>query len=103
MRGERLLLALSFAALAAGCAQTEIARFQARPGQEAMVRDGQPAIVSRRPNSLVIVRPASRQFQAGRRPVYAVAMYNLTNGPMQFAVANVSVEQVRGGQVVRAL
>jgi hypothetical protein len=67
----------------AGCAQMETAHFQAKPGQEAIVRDGQPAMVSHLKNSIAIVRPASRQFQAGRRPVYVVAMYNLTNASLQ--------------------
>ncbi len=103
MRWSAAALTIFVPSLLCGRASPEIARFQARPGQEAVVRDGQPAIVSRRPGSIVIVRPASRQFQAGRRPVYVVAMYNLTTASMQFSVANLSVVQVRGGQAVRAL
>ena len=89
----------ALAAVLSGCARMEAVRFEARPGQEAIIRDGQPAIVSRLKNSIVIVRPASRQFQAGRRPVYVVAINNLTNAPQQFSVARISVVQKLNGQI----
>jgi len=85
------------------CARTEMAQFRAGAGQEAFIRDGQPAIVSRLKNSLVLVRPASRQFQAGQRPVYVAAMYNLTARPLQFSVNGLSVTQLREGQPVAQL
>jgi hypothetical protein len=96
----RLIAAVALAVAVSGCARMETAHFDARAGQQALVRDGQPAIVSRLKNSIVIVRPASRQFQAGKRPVYVVAMYNLTNAALQFAVANVGVTQTVEGQAV---
>lgn len=99
----RWVVCVALAALVSSCASMETARFQARSGQEAMVRDGQPAIVSRKANSLVIVRPASRQFQAGRRPVYVVGMYNLTKAPLQYATSNTTVEQQIAGQGTQAL
>jgi hypothetical protein len=84
--------------ITAACARMETAHFQPRPGQDSLVRDGQPAIVSRQKNSIVLVRPANRQFQAGRRPVYVIAIYNLTNMPLQFSVESVSVVQLAGGE-----
>jgi hypothetical protein len=98
-----LFVGLAVAFSAAGCAQMETAKFRAHQGQEALVRDGNPALLSRRPASLVMVRPASRQFQAGRRPSYVVAIYNLTRAPLQFAVANLSVGQIHDGQIDRPL
>jgi hypothetical protein len=41
-----------------------------------------------------MVRPASRQFQIGGRPIFVVAISNLTNSPLEFRVANVEVTQV---------
>jgi hypothetical protein len=91
------------ALIATGCARTEVARFQPGQGQQALVRDGQPAIVSRRASSLVMVRPASRQFKAGRRPVYVVAINNMGAAPLQFTISNLWVGQIAGGKVVRGL
>jgi hypothetical protein len=49
---------------------------QLRPQQQALVRDGQPALVSRQKTSLVLVPPASRQFHANGRPVFVVGINN---------------------------
>ena len=89
------------AALCSGCAANEVANFQARPGQDAIVRDGQPALVSRAPTSLVMVKPATRQFKAGARPAFVVGIYNLSPAPIQFQVANVSVTQLVNQQAVQ--
>ena len=92
-----LWLVVATAALCAGCVTTETVQFQARPDQQAMVRDGRPGIVSTKNNSIVIVRPAARQFQIGGRPVFVVAIYNRSRTPQEFRVANVSVNQVVRG------
>jgi hypothetical protein len=94
----RIALAALAATMLAGCASTETVQFQAKPTQQAMVRDGQAAIVSRLKSSIVMVRPASRQFRSGARPVFVVAINNLTNTPLDFRVANVEVTQFVNGQ-----
>ena len=58
------------------------------------MRDGQAALVSRMKNSIVLVRPAARQFQPGGRPVYVLGLYNMSAGPSEFRVANVQATQV---------
>jgi hypothetical protein len=50
-----------------------------------------------------MVRPASRQFRAGKRPVYVVAINNMSGAALQFTVANLWVGQIAGGKVVRGL
>ena len=80
---------------------TETVQFQALTDQQAIVRDGQPALVSQRKNSLVIVRPASRQFQIGGRPVFVLAIFNRTGTPQDFRVANVQVKQVVHGEAAQ--
>jgi hypothetical protein len=64
------------------------------------MRDGQAALISRRQNSIVMIRPAARQFQAGGRPVFAVGIYNLSGRPIDFRVANVQVVQTVNQQTV---
>ena len=61
------------------------------------MRDGQPALVSRQKNSLVLVRPASRQLQANGRPVFVVGINNFGKQPTEFRVAQVEAIQHVGG------
>jgi len=94
----RFRFVLAAAALLAGCARTETVQFKPTATQQAMVRDGQAAIVSRLKKSIVMVRPAARQFQSGERPVFVLAITNLTNVPFDFRVGNVEVTQLVNGQ-----
>jgi hypothetical protein len=94
----RIVVALAAAALCAGCQTTESVQFQAAAGQQAMMRDGQPAIVSTKKTSIVMVRPASRGFQIGGRPVYVLAIYNRTGAPQDFRVSQVRVTQRVNGE-----
>jgi hypothetical protein len=92
-RGVRVASAFAFAALCDGCASHEVANFQARAGQESIVRDGRPALVSRANNSIVMIAPAVRQFRSGGRPVFVVGIYNLSQAPLGFRVADISATQ----------
>jgi hypothetical protein len=78
-----------------GCASTgETVGFRAsNPQQQTMMRDGQPALVSRQKTSLVLVRPASRQLRANGRPVFVVGINNLGKQPVEFRVAEVEAMQ----------
>jgi len=58
-----------------------------------MMRDGQPALVSRQKSSVVLVRPASRQLQANGRPVFVVGINNLGKQPIEFRVGQVAALQ----------
>jgi hypothetical protein len=94
----RALAALALAALCSACASHETVQFQPKPQQEALVRDGNPGIVSRQKSSIVIVRPATRQFVSGSRPIFVVGINNLTNVPQQFRVSDIQVVQIVDGQ-----
>jgi hypothetical protein len=94
----RVVLAFATAALCAGCVTTETVQFRPQADQQAIVRDGQPALVSKRKNSIVLVRPAARQFQIGGRPVFVIAINNRTNKPEDFRVSNVQVTQIVHGE-----
>jgi len=89
------------AATLSGCVTSETVRFDAKTNQQAMVRDGQPALVSRQRNSIVIIRPAAREMRPGARPVFVVGMYNLTKAPLDFRVSDVTVTQTVGGQAAK--
>jgi hypothetical protein len=90
---------VALCAMLSGCVTVgETVSFKAsNPQQQAMMRDGQPALVSRQKNSLVLVRPASRQLQANGRPVFVVGINNLGKKPVDFVVAQVeAVQHVSG-------
>lgn len=89
--------ACGLAAFTAGCASTETVQFRPRAEQQALIRDGQAALISRRKQSIVLVRPASREFRTGTRPVYVVGITNLTGGPLEFRVSNINVSQLVNG------
>ena len=94
----RVLVALALAALCAGCVTSgEVVSFTPKPGQEALIRDGIPAVVSRQARSQVIVTPSARQIGVGTRPIFTVAIQNLTKAPVTFLAETVSVEQVVDG------
>ena len=96
----RIALTIAAAALCAGCVTTESVQFQPQAGQQAIIRDGSPGLVSERKNSLVIARPAARQLQIGGRPVFVIAIYNRTNVPQNFLISNVQVTQIVNGEAV---
>src|SRR5260370_4381949 len=87
------------AAMLCGCASTETVRFQPKPDQQALVRDGQSALVSRRKNSIVLIRPAAGEFRKGGRPVFVVGINNLSKGPLEFRVADIQATQSVNGEV----
>jgi hypothetical protein len=92
------IVALS-AALSGCVTNTETVQFRStNPSQQAMMRDGQPALVSRQKSSIVLVRPASRQLQANGRPVFIVGINNLGKAPVDFRVGQVDVNQRVGEQ-----
>lgn len=66
--------------------------------QQAIIRDGRNALVSRQKNSLVLVSPASRQVQTGGRPVFVVGINNLSPKPVNFLTAQVEATQMVGEQ-----
>jgi hypothetical protein len=90
----RILGIVALCAALAGCASNEVVGFRAsNPQQQTLMRDGQPALVSRQKTSLVLVRPASRKVQARGRPVFIVGINNLSGQPIDFRVNQVEAIQ----------
>ncbi|UYO46994.1 hypothetical protein KQX64_12950 [Rhodopseudomonas palustris] len=83
----------------AGCvsAGETVSLKASNPNQKSLMRDGQPALVSRQKNSLVLVKPASRQIQPNGRPVFVVGINNLSRSPIDFRVSQVEANQRVGG------
>jgi hypothetical protein len=84
----------ALSAMLAGCVTSETVQFRtSNPQQQAMMRDGQPALVSRQKSSVVLVRPASRQLQSNGRPVFIVGINNLGRVPVDFRADQVEAVQ----------
>jgi hypothetical protein len=95
----RLLIVVLCALGCSACMQ-ETVRFAAKEEQQALVRDGQPALISTKKNSVVMIRPASRQFATGARPVFVVGIHNRSDAPLDFSLRNVHAAQIAGGSTV---
>jgi hypothetical protein len=91
-------IALSCAFLLSACVTTETVRFTPQANQQLVLHDGHHNLVSRAQNSIVSIRPASRQIQANARPVYILNIQNTSRRPFNFLVSNVSVEQLIGNE-----
>src|SRR5689334_8156593 len=95
----RKIVVVAICATLGGCVTSgETVAFKpSNPQQQAMMRDGQPALVSRQKNSLVLVRPATRQLQPNGRPVFVVGINNMGRQPVDFRVSQVeAVQHVAG-------
>ncbi|MET1046371.1 MAG: hypothetical protein ABWX70_06665, partial [Hyphomicrobium sp.] len=91
----RILYIAAFSAALSGCVtNSETVQFRSsNANQQALMRDGLPALVSRQKNTVVLVRPAARQLQANGRPVFVVGINNLSTGPLEFRVGQVEINQ----------
>jgi hypothetical protein len=96
----RCFIALFCAFILSACVTTETVRFTPSENQQLVLRDGHQHIVSRAKNTIVGIRPAARQIQANARPVYILNIQNVSRQPMNFIVANVTVEQIVGNNRV---
>jgi hypothetical protein len=89
----RIIVVVILAATCSGCVTGEKVSFLPTQNQEQIIRDGNPALVSKRQNSIVLIRPAGRQIPSNGRPVFVVGVTNLTKAPITFRVANIEAWQ----------
>lgn len=99
----RAVVALAATLALAGCVTGERAEFKPAIGQEAIVRDGNAALVSVKPRTVVMIKPAKREMAPGGRPVYVIAAYNAGQESVLLAVSNITVEQMAGGEPIGEL
>src|ERR1700752_960720 len=91
---RKVVLVALWAALGGCTTAGETLSFRAsNPQQQAMVRDGRPALVSRQKSSIVLVSPAARQQKTNGRPVFVVGINNIGRQPVDFRVAQVEAIQ----------
>ncbi len=104
MRKINIILAISLPVLAlGGCGQGEGINFSANVNQSAIIRDGKPALVSKKKSSIVLVGLAARELAHGVRPVYIIGATNLSNQPVDLKVENIQVNQRTSGGSLRPL
>lgn len=103
MKSFGVLSAAVLAASLGACVSREQVSFSAGPQQQAVVRDGQNTILSRKKNSLVVVKLASRDVARGARPVFVIALQNGGKIPSEFRVSSVQVVQLQNGAPSRAM
>jgi hypothetical protein len=94
---------IALAVVAGACVPKEKMAFNAGPQQQAIVRDGRNAILSKKKISTVVVSPASRDIARGARPVFVVGIQNNGKVPGDFRVSQVSVAQLQNGAPARAM
>jgi hypothetical protein len=94
MKTISMALALAASSALGGCVTTENVHFNALANQSAIVKDGRPAIVSKKPSSVVLLSPATRGMKPGARVVYVMAATNLGNQPVDLRISDISVAQI---------
>lgn len=92
----RALVLILTASVALGCAPQRI-ELTAAPGQESMIRDGMPALISRKQH-LVMLRPNKRLVAANARPAFTIAVRNFGNQPVTLYESGVSAQQPLGAK-----
>lgn len=81
-----------------GCASQTI-QLSAAPGQEAIVRDGLPSLVSKKKN-IVMLRPNTRLLKGNARPAFTVVVRNSGNKPETLFETGISARQTVDGKQV---
>jgi hypothetical protein len=92
---------ISVLALAAltGCATTEKVELSAGPNQQAIVKDGVPALISPK-RHLVMLRPNNRLIKRGSRPAFTLVVKNQGSVPQTLLESSISASQSIDGKVV---
>jgi hypothetical protein len=86
-----LIFTLILASLSAGCSSQKI-KLAASPGQESIVRDGVPALVSKKRN-LVMLKPNTQVLKGNARPAFTVAVRNHGTQPITLLETNITAIQ----------
>ena len=84
------------ALLISGCTSQRI-DLAAGPGQEAIVRDGVPALVSKK-RHLVMLRPNNRLLKGNARPAFTLVVRNMGGSSETLLESKISAQQLLGGK-----
>ncbi len=96
MRALVRLFLLACLAEGLGCASQKIALVPAAD-QEAIVRNGVPALISRKKN-LVMLRPNTRLLKGNARPAFTLVVRNLGRSPETLFESSITANQVVAGK-----
>ena len=99
----RVVAMALLAATCTGCVTTETVQFRPKGPQEAIMRDGQAALISKGRHSVVTVRPAGRQVAANGRPVFILGIQNMSRAPLDFRTGLVMATQIAADDSAVAL
>ena len=87
---------ICFLLMSLGCASQQV-QLTALPGQEQIVRDGKPALVSRKKH-FVMLRPNSKMIKSNSRPAFTLVVRNLGVNPANLLISNIQVRQQINGK-----
>jgi hypothetical protein len=93
---EKFLLALLTVCLA-GCASSQRITLTPGPDQQALVRDGNPALVSQK-SHLVMLRANNRLLKSGSRPVFTLVVRNQGHKPETLYESGITASQQAAGK-----
>ena len=85
---------LCILSMAACAPQKDSISLTAAPDQQSIVRDGVPALVSSKKNT-VFLRPVEARQDSGGRPRFVIAMYNNGKAPATFKTSDMRVEMLQ--------
>jgi hypothetical protein len=95
---EKLPLALLCCVLA-GCASSQKVLLTAGPDQQAIVRDGVPALISQKKH-LVMLRPSARLIKGNARPAFTLVVRNQSSKPETLLESSITASQSVAGKAV---
>ena len=91
-------LSAGIAALAlTACGSPQRVLLTAGPGQQSIVRQGVPALISQKKN-IVMLRPNTRLVQVSGRPAFTIAVHNHGRAPITLHETSIRAEQSNKGK-----
>jgi hypothetical protein len=88
--------------LLAGCASSHKLELLAGSGQEALVRDGAPSLISAKKN-VVMLQAGDLEVVSGARPTFVVAIRNMQNANLLFRAAEIKATRILDDRTVTDL
>jgi len=85
------LLSVGILLLLCGCASNDHISLVAEQSQQALTRDGVPALLSSK-RQVVLLRPASSLIQSAGRPAFIVAIYNPGKRPVELRASGITAQ-----------
>jgi hypothetical protein len=85
------------ALITAGCSQPQTIQLAAAPGQESIVRDGVPALISRK-SHFVMLKPNARVIDGAARPAFTIVVNNSSSSPYDLLESSIAARQSVDGK-----